>query len=261
MKDSLTSIVATIGPSSAEPGVMSALITAGLDVARLNFAWGDAEEHRHFIRLIRAEAEKLGVRVPILCDLAGPRVQSGSDHHVGEGPIITEEDKVDVLLGIEENVEYFAQSYVRNGHDIEELRALLGNHPIKIIAKIERSVALANIAAILTAADGIMVARGDLGNEVPLEQIPFIEEELIAEARSAGKPVIVATEMMTSMITNARPSRADVTDVAFAVTRGADAVMLSNETAVGKYPVETVTYMERIVAEAEKRSSFERKPF
>lgn len=246
-------IVATIGPASAAPETLRAMMHGGMNVARLNLAWGPPEEHAAFIRTIRTEAAKLGIRVPVICDLAGPRVQEGGEHHFGGGSIITEKDRSDVADGIENSADYFAMSYVGSAADIEELRALIkssgGN--TKIIAKIERQEALTNIDGIIAAVDGIMIARGDLGNEVPLEKIPFIEEELIAKANRAKKPVIVATEMMPSMIEGERPTRSDVTDVAYAILKNADAVMLSNETATGKHPVEVVGMMDRIIAEAE----------
>jgi pyruvate kinase len=124
-----------------------------------------------------------------------------------------------------------------------------------VIAKIERAIALLSLEQIIAEADAVMIARGDLGNEVPLEQIPFIQDRIIKKARKAGKPVIVATQMLLSMVENLTPSRAEVTDVATAILEGADAVMLSDETAKGKYPVETVIMMEKIIIEAEKHLS------
>ena len=122
----------------------------------------------------------------------------------------------------------------------------------KIIAKIERQKALENFDEILEASDAIMFARGDLGNEVPIEKIPFIQSEIIKKANLAMKPVIVATQMLTSMVKSPTPTRAEVTDVANAILQGADCVMLSEETSIGKYPVETIQIMEKIVLEAEK---------
>ncbi len=234
------------------------MIAAGMDVARLNLAWGPETEHRRFIHDVRAEATALGKHVPILCDLAGPRVQEGSEHHFGEheGSLLTEKDRTDIAMGVSESVEYFALSYVGGASDVEELRAVLAEHhsTARIIAKIERPEAVEHIEAIINAADGIMIARGDLGSALPWEQVPFVQHRITILARALGKPVIVATEMMTSMIEGDRPSRADVTDVAFAVITGADAVMLSNETTAGKNPVAVVAAMERIAAEAEKHS-------
>ncbi len=255
---SRTQIVATLGPASEKPETLRAMIAAGMDVARLNLAWGPEEEHRRFIRDVRAMAEEVGKKVPILCDLAGPRVQEGGEHHFGEkaGSIITVKDRADVAVGVSASVEYFALSYVGGAADIEELRQILKDtgSTARIIAKIERPEAVEHIEGIIRAADGIMVARGDLGNALPFEQVPFVQHRLTILARALGKPVIVATEMMTSMIEGDRPSRADVTDVAFAVVTGADAVMLSNETTAGKDPVAVIAAMEKIVSEAEKHS-------
>lgn len=252
-----TQIVATIGPASGEPETLLAMSRNGMDVARLNLAWGPAEEHLRFIARIREAAKKDNRTIPIICDLAGPRVQEAEGHHFGTGTILTEKDRDDIALGVREHVEYFAQSYVGDAEDIQVLRAVLTQEhsTAKIIAKIERQKALDNIDDILSASDAIMVARGDLGNEVPLEQIPFIEQTLIEKAHEYHKPVIVATDMMPSMIEGDHPTRSDVTDVAFAVIYKADAVMLSNETAIGKHPIEVITMMDHVVAEAEKHET------
>jgi pyruvate kinase len=227
-----------------------------MNVARLNFSWGNAAEHAIFTALIRKIAAEQNIRVPIIFDLSGPRTQETGSHHFGgdTGSVITQKDRDDVASNIHHEPEYFAQSYVGSAADIEELRAVLHGHGKSpgIIAKIERAVAVENAEQIIAAADAIMIARGDLGNEVALEKIPFIEDDLIKKSRAAGKPVIVATEMMPSMIESDRPTRSDVTDVAYATILGADAVMLSNETATGHHPVEVVAEMERILLEAER---------
>jgi pyruvate kinase len=129
------------------------------------------------------------------------------------------------------------------------VKGLGGNQ--KIIAKIERAVALESLGAIIAETDAVMVARGDLGNEVPLEQIPFVQERIIRESKLAGKPVITATQMLLSMVNSPVPTRAEVTDVTNAILEGSDAIMLSEESAIGKYPVEVIAMMERIAAEAE----------
>ena len=247
-------IVVTIGPSAWDEEHLGAFIDAGADVVRVNMSWSDHETNGAAIERARKVAEEHGVRIPIVLDLSGPREQEGSEHHFGGGEVITEKDIKDIAFGAEIGVEYIALSYVGSTEDITRLREHLAEagSSAKVIAKIERKEAVEKAEEIIEAADAVMIARGDLGNEVPLEQIPFIERNLIGAARVAGKPVIVATELMSSMIDNDRPARADVTDVAYAIVSGADAVMLSNETATGEYPVETVQMMDKILLEAEK---------
>ncbi|WP_294505935.1 pyruvate kinase [uncultured Victivallis sp.] len=169
---------------------------------------------------------------------------------------LTEKDRRFIDYVVRHEIDYIAHSFVRNAEDVAAVRALLdaGNSPCRIIAKIENRQGVRNIAGILKAADGIMVARGDLGIEIPLEEVPLIQKELIRSARKAGKPVITATQMLQSMEESPLPTRAEVNDVANAVYDGTDAVMLSGETAQGRYPVEAVSMMTRIVEEAEKSS-------
>lgn len=256
MNASRTQIIATIGPSTRTAELIQGLADANLDVARINMSWGSQEEDVGFIRDVRAAARAVGRTIPVIIDLTGPRAQEKDGHHFSGGTeIITEKDKDDVRWGVGQGVEYFALSYVGGPDDIEEFRRVLSDagSSAKIIAKIERKEAVACAADIISASDAIMVARGDLGNEVPLEQIPFIQYELVQAARKAAKPVIVATEMLSSMIEHPVPTRAEITDIAFATLMGADAVMLSNETAVGKYPLEAIAIMERTLLEAERR--------
>ncbi len=166
---------------------------------------------------------------------------------------LTAKDKKDVLTCIEAGVDFIALSFVRHERDIVELKRLLNRNGalIPVIAKIEKPEALMNIHGIIKAADGIMVARGDLGVELPAEKVPIIQKKLIKIANRHGKPVIVATQMLESMITNNRPTRAEVTDVASACLAGADAVMLSAETAAGSHPLEAVKTMDAILRETE----------
>lgn len=181
------------------------------------------------------------------------------DSHV-DLPATTDKDLVDLEWGLKNGVDYVAISFVKNGADISRLRkhiAETGGHEPHIIAKIERKVALKNIDEILEEADGLMVARGDLGLDLPIEQVPLVQRQLIEKANYRGKPVIVATQMMHSMITSPRPSRAEVSDIATAVMTGADAVMLSDETTIGEHPVEAVRYLGLISQEAEKAFEFE----
>lgn len=169
-------------------------------------------------------------------------------------PSLTERDRKNILYCIENNLDFIAHSFVRNKQDVLDIQRILDEHnsPIKIIAKIENQEGVDNIDDILEVAYGVMIARGDLGIEVPQEKIPAIQRKLIRKCVEAKKPVIVATQMLHSMITNPRPTRAEVTDVANAIYYRTDAIMLSGETAYGKYPVEAVQTMTRIAAEAEK---------
>ncbi|MBI2636859.1 MAG: pyruvate kinase [Parcubacteria group bacterium] len=168
--------------------------------------------------------------------------------------VITEKDEQDVAFGIKQRVDWLALSFVRNARDIKNLRTLLpssGEYVPRIIAKIERAEAVENFDEILKEADAIMVARGDLGIELPAEEIPLLQKRFIEESRRAAKPVIVATQMLESMTTNSRPTRAEVSDVANAVIDHADCLMLSGETSTGKYPVETCRLMADIIAKTE----------
>lgn len=165
----------------------------------------------------------------------------------------TAKDKKDVQLAMELNSDFVALSFVRTAKDIEGLKRFMRrtNKEVPIVAKIEKPEAVVNIDEIIKSAYGIMVARGDLGIELPAEQVPLIQKELINKARYRNRPVIVATQMMESMIENARPTRAEVGDVASAAMSSADAVMLSAETAAGKYPLKAVTMMDKILREIE----------
>lgn len=180
-------------------------------------------------------------------------------------PIMTRKDLQDLKFGLKNDVDYVALSFVRNAKDITNLRRLIEKHlprgftAPKIIAKIERREAVENFDSILEVTDGIMVARGDLGVEIADSQVPLIQKDLIAKCNSYGKPVIVATQMLDSMIRNPRPTRAEVSDVANSVIDHADAVMLSGETATGSYPVEAVTEMRRII-EATESSPYDDMP-
>jgi pyruvate kinase len=168
-------------------------------------------------------------------------------------PCLTEKDLEDLQVAMDEAVDWIGLSFVRNAQDIKELRAILDKNKSNagIIAKIEKPEAVSDIEGILDATDGVMVARGDLGVEVPMESVPLIQKMIVAKAMERAKPVIVATQMMESMIDSMTPSRAEVNDVANAVLDGADAVMLSGETSIGKYPIEVVAAMAKIVMAAE----------
>lgn len=169
-------------------------------------------------------------------------------------PFISEQDRKDILFGIEQDYDYIALSFVRTARDVEAVRAILdfSGSKMKIIAKIESTQGVENLDAILAAADGLMVARGDMGVELPPEQVPYIQKQMIAKANAAGKITICATQMLESMTHNPRPTRAEVGDVANAVYDGATAVMLSGESAAGEYPLESVRMMAKIAEETEK---------
>lgn len=333
-----TKIVATIGPSCREVDTIAKMISAGMNVARLNFSHGTYDDHAKLIGNIRESAKKTGKVVAIMQDLQGPKirvaelpekgvelkegeriifdtgasaysegvipvgykelhlhVKSGERLLLNDGRVetivesvegtqikvkiknsglitshkginipdsgltisaLTEKDKQDAAFGVEHKVDIMALSFVTKAKDVMELRELItsldtNKEPIQIITKIERGAAIENIDEILEAADGIMVARGDLGIEIPAAHVPIVQKTLIAKALAAAKPVIVATQMLDSMQDSPRPTRAEVSDVANAVIDHADAVMLSNETATGKYPVETVEVMRDIIIETE----------
>jgi len=261
MKNSKAQIVATIGPVSSNEEILKLMIEHQLDVVRLNFSWGDLDLKKKTIELVKKMAKDFNKPIPIIVDLPGPRIQATSGHSFDHESIsaITEEDKVFIKFAVDHKAEYIAVSFVASSKDILECRQIIENFSgtQKIIAKIERREALDNLEQIIDSADAVMVARGDLGNEIPIEQVPFMQEKIIKMAKEKGKPVIVATQMLFSMIENPVPTRAEVSDVETAILEGADAVMLSEETAKGNYPVEAVTTMEKIILEAEKHISKE----
>ena len=190
--------------------------------------------------------EKKGVNVPNVCvDL----------------PNLTEQDIDDIIFGVEQDVDFVAASFVRNADAIKEIKQLLKKHGgehISVIAKIENMEGVDNIDKIIQAADGIMVARGDLGVEIPAWNVPHIQKKIILKCNEHYKPVITATQMLDSMMRNPRPTRAEVTDVANAIYDGTDAIMLSGETAVGKYPIEAVQMMVDIALSSEPYINYER---
>ena len=335
-----TKIVATLGPASSDPEMLEALIRAGVDVVRLNFSHGKAQDHIDRARLVREAAQRAGREVAIMADLQGPKIRVGKfaegkvflehgqkfvldaartelgdinavgldykalpdevkagdvlllndglivitvDAVVGQqvhttvklggelsnnkginkqgggltAPALTAKDMEDIRTAMSFQADYVAVSFPKNATDMEMARQLCNvaaepfNHKPGLIAKIERAEAIPKLLEILLASDGIMVARGDLAVEVGNAAVPALQKRMIKLAREHDKVVITATQMMESMITNPVPTRAEVSDVANAVLDGTDAVMLSAETAAGKYPLETVKEMAQICLAAE----------
>ncbi len=334
-----TKIVATLGPASSSPEILAAMMRAGVDVIRLNFSHGQAQDHIDRAQLVRKVAQEVGKEVAIMADLQGPKirvgkfeggktilvpgqkfildaqVRLGDNERVGldykelprdvkpgdtlllndgllrltvdavkgdavhttvviggelsnnkginksggglTAPALTAKDMEDIKTAMSFQCEYLAVSFPKNATDMEMARQLANvagepwKHKPALIAKIERSEAIPQLENILKASDGIMVARGDLAVEVGNAAVPALQKRMIKLAREMDRVVITATQMMESMIVNPVPTRAEVSDVANAVLDGTDAVMLSAETAAGKYPVETVEMMAGVCIEAE----------
>ncbi|MEI7785418.1 MAG: pyruvate kinase [Betaproteobacteria bacterium] len=346
MPSRATKIVATLGPASSDPDMLEKMIRAGVNVVRLNFSHGKAEDHTQRAELVRQAAQRAGREVAIMADLQGPKIrvgkfaegkvmlepgahfvldasrtELGDVHGVGldykelprdvkagdvlllndglivmtvdavkgeqvhttvklggelsnnkginkqggglTAPALTAKDMEDIKTAMNLQADYVAVSFPKNATDMEMARQLCNvagsalRHKPGLIAKIERAEAIPNLEAILRASDGIMVARGDLAVEVGNATVPALQKQMIRMARDADKVVITATQMMESMIVNPVPTRAEVSDVANAVLDGTDAVMLSAETAAGRYPLETVEEMAKICLEAEKASGHE----
>jgi pyruvate kinase len=332
-------IVCTLGPATTSQEQITALISAGMDIARLNMSHGNHGDHLVRYNHVRAGSDATGRGVGILADLQGPKIRLGEfpggpvrlaagdefvittedipgdaheasttyegladDVRVGNriliddgnvqldvtgvsgsrvhlrvvvggkisdhkginlpginvsAPALPEKDEHDLRWALATGVDMVAMSFVRTPDDAQLARKIMqdmGRPGVPLIAKIEKPEAVRFLPEIVDAFDGIMVARGDLGVELPLEQVPAVQAEAIKLARERARPVIVATQMLESMINSPRPTRAEVSDVAGAVAQGADAVMLSAESSVGAYPIETVATMSRIVTAAEESS-------
>jgi pyruvate kinase len=330
-----TKIVATIGPASRNPEVLARMVEAGMDVARLNFSHGTAEEHAETARLVRDAAGRAGRQVAILQDLPGPKLRIGKlrdglvefkpgdrttfvcgGESNGEGdasrlyityaglastvddneimyladgavrlrvtavraaegeidaevevggsvasrqglnipgetaalPAVPDEDLEHLRTGERIGVDLIALSFVRRAEDVTFLRK---HTRLPLIAKIEKPQAVTRAEEIVRAADCVMVARGDLGIEMQIEEVPIVQKQIIALAGALARPVITATQMLESMITSSRPTRAEVTDVANAILDGTDAVMLSAESAAGQFPVEAVAMLASIAKRTE----------
>lgn len=333
-----TKIVATLGPATDDPKLLTDMVRAGVDVVRLNFSHGATADHARRLDLVRTAARQAGRYVGVLGDLAGPKIRierfltgrveladgaqfaldaslavdAGTERAVGiaykklpsdvsagdvlllndgqislqvlgvDGPRIntrvlvggelsnnkginrqggglsagalTDKDREDIRAAASLKVDYLAVSFPRDAADMNEARALLrqaGGHAL-LVAKIERSEAIKNLADVVRASDAVMVARGDLGVEMGYAELAGLQKLIILEARHQNRVVIIATQMMESMIVNTIPTRAEVSDVANAVMDGSDAVMLSAETASGKHPIKVVEAMAQIIEGAEK---------
>ena len=330
-----TKIVATIGPACESEEMLRKILSAGVDVARVNFSHGDAATNCATIARIHKIAKEMNRPVAILQDLCGPKIRTrlmqndavtliedapvtvttddiigtaqrfgtlytslpgdvtkgdkillddgkmelrveevqGWDVHctVIRGgvlkskkgmnlpnvrlstPSVTEKDIVDLRAGLEAGVDYVALSFVRDPEDVLRVKQLISKvgADVKVIAKIEKPEAVAKIEQIIEASDGIMVARGDLGVEIPPEDVPVLQKRIVSICNMLDRPVIVATQMLESMMSNLTPNRAEVSDIANAILDGTDAVMLSGETASGRFPVEAIQMMNRIALQAE----------
>ena len=332
-------IVCTVGPATSTPEQLTALVEAGMDVARLNFSHGTRDEHERVYAMVRAASDQVGRAVGVLADLQGPKIRLGrfadgpvtwrngdrvaittetvvgtaarvsttygrladdvrpgdrllvDDGNVGlvvvavkdgdvlcevtEGgvvsdhkglslpgvavsvPALSDKDAADLRFALGLRVDMVALSFVRSPTDAALVHAVMDaeNCRLPLLAKLEKPEAVLDLAAVLDAFDGLMVARGDLGVEMPLEQVPLVQKRAVQACRERAKPVIVATQMLESMITHSRPTRAEASDVANAVLDGTDAVMLSGETSVGRYPVQSVATMARIIDAVETDSA------
>jgi pyruvate kinase len=337
-------IVCTLGPASNTPEILTKMIEAGMDVARLNFSHGDHSDHRATYELVRDLSARMGKPIAILQDLQGPKIRVGrfldgkvalergqrftittesvmgdakrvsttyadltEDTKAGDrlllddgnidlvvvevdgpnvitevviggalsnnkginlpdaavsAPSMTEKDKADLAFGLELGVDIVALSFVRTSLDLHMLRHLMAGckSPPSIVSKIEKPQAIDELDAIIGVSDGIMIARGDLGVELPPERVPMLQKLAIRKALSQATFTITATQMLDSMTQNPRPTRAEASDVANAVMDGTDAVMLSGETAAGKYPVRSVSMMDRIIREVEGSHSYRAQP-
>ncbi|NVM23657.1 MAG: pyruvate kinase [Desulfobacterales bacterium] len=237
-------IVCTLGPASSSPEVVGRMLKAGMDVARFNLAHGTLQEHSRLISEVRSISQKLKLPVGILLDLPGLKFGHGDIKAVfGQH----------LDFALTEDADFIALSFVSSVRQVREVKQLLRKMKadIPVIVKIEKVRALEKGEAILEAGEGIMVARGDLALDISIEKVPMAQKRLIKEANRQGKPVITATQMLESMVRSATPTRAEATDVANAVLDGSDALMLSEETAIGSYPIEAMETMVKIVLEAE----------
>ena len=237
-------IVSTLGPASSSLEVIRKLLLAGMDIVRLNLNYGTLEEHSRTIATVRSLSQEYKLTTGVLLDLPGYKRRSGGVRDVF-GPHLE--------FAIADKADFVALSFISSAQQVTEVRKLLEEmaSDIPIIVKIEKARALEASEAILDVCDGIMVARGDLASEISIERVPLAQKHLVKAANGAGKPVITATQMLESMVRSNTPTRAEATDVFNAVLDGSDALMLSEETAIGTYPVVAVETMVKIILEAE----------
>ena len=245
-----TKIVCTIGPASKSANVIEGMLKAGMDVARFNLAHGTLTEHGQLIDQVRQLSKRLKLTTGILIDLPGLRRSAGDMRDVFGGHL---------RFALSQKATFVALSFISSASQVKEVKEVLTemDADIPIIVKIEKAGALGEIDGILEICDGIMVARGDLGIQIKIEKVPLAQKQLIKKTNYRGKPVITATQMLESMVESPTPTRAEAADVANAVLDGTDAVMLSEETAIGKYPVEATEMMARIALEAETALPYE----
>jgi pyruvate kinase len=243
-------IVCTLGPASSSPEIVGSMLKGGMDIARFNLAYGTLQEHSQLISEVRSLSQKLKLPVGILLDLPGLKrsrgdIKTAFDQHLD--------------FAFTENADFVALSFISSVRQVREVKQLLRKMKadIPVIVKIEQARALEESGAILEAGEGIMVARGDLALDISIEKVPMAQKRLINEANRQGKPVITATQMLESMVRSATPTRAEAADVANAVLDGSDALMLSEETAIGSYPVEATETMVKIALEAEAMFPYE----
>jgi pyruvate kinase len=244
-------IVCTLGPASSSPQVVESMLKGGMDIARFNLAYGTLQEHSQLIAEVRSLSQKLKLPVGILLDLPGLK-RSHGDIKTVFGQHLD--------FAFTENADFVALSFISSVRQVQEVKQLLRKMKadIPVIVKIEEARALEESGAILEAGEGIMVARGDLALDISIEKVPTAQKQLITEANRRGKPVITATQMLESMVRSATPTRAEAADVANAVLDGSDALMLSEETAIGSYPVEATQTMVKIALEAEAMFPYEK---
>jgi pyruvate kinase len=243
-------IVCTLGPASSSPEVIEGMLKGGMDVARFNLAYGTLQEHSQLISEVRSLSQKLKLPVGILLDLPGLK-RSHGDIKAVFGQHLD--------FALTEDADFVALSFISSVQQVREVKQLLRKMKadIPVIVKIEKARALEESGAILETGEGIMVARGDLALDISIEKVPMAQKRLINEANRQGKPVITATQMLESMVRSATPTRAEAADVANAVLDGSDALMLSEETAIGSYPVEATETMVKIALEAEAMFPYE----
>jgi pyruvate kinase len=243
-------IVCTLGPASSSPEIIEGMLKGGMDVARFNLAHGTLQEHSQRISEVRQLSQKLKLPVGILLDLPGLKL--------GHGDVKAVFGK-HLDFAFAEDADFVALSFISSVRQVREVKRLLREikADIPVITKIEEARALEESGAMIEAGEGIMVARGDLALDISIEKVPMAQKRLIKEANRQGKPVITATQMLESMVRSDTPTRAEAADVANAVLDGSDALMLSEETAIGSYPVEATETMVKIALEAEAMFPYE----